>query len=288
MNLTPIQLARVCGLAYFDPPRFLLARIGHSLTMGQLARAMLKEGAPCGPQGDAVEALTDITTDPVLSALKVICYINHNDSNGFVGFAFADEAGSVLCAFRGSESREHCAPSNVDWWDNVMAPFDGSIQYADIARFMTRYEQGDVLITGHSKGAHNALYALATSVNPKAHCVCFDGQGFLRGQLSPKQSAALRARAINYVQRNDIVGALLYHPERRIFVKATPEGNAHALTSMVFDEEGWPVPAHRTLRSMATEIASRSLATGINEATGHAEGAEGNGGNGGNAEGAAL
>ncbi len=259
MNLTPEQLALMSALAGYDVPERLLPRVNCSLSVGMLASALLKEPPPCGPEGEGTRALEAILRDEALSRLRVIDYINHNHTNGFVGYAFEDARGAVLATFRGSESTRGCAPSNVDWWDNVRAPLLGSAQYGDVRRFAARYARRPLLFTGHSKGAHNALYALATSQNTEAQAVVFAAQGFARGQLSEAEHAALEERALNYVQRDDVVGALLWHPERRIFVQGTGEGHPHALSSMAFDEAGYPIPARRTLRSRTAGIASRAL-----------------------------
>ncbi len=266
-KLTPAALALISTLVRFDLPKALRPRVNCSLTAGQFAAAALLEGPPCGPDADGARALGAIVRDGALADLEVIQYINHNRTNGFVGYAFSDDKGSVLAAFRGSETAFECVPTNIDWLDNVRAPFDGSVQYRDIKRFVAPYEGGAPLFTGHSKGAHNALYALAVTEDPGARCVCFDGQGFAPGQLRVSCARRLSERAVNYVQENDIVGALLCHPEKRVFVKSTGTGNAHALSAMAFDREGYPVPGRRSLISYAAGIASRALYRGLSEDT---------------------
>ena len=168
----------------------------------------------------------------------------------------------MTLALRGSESGP-CAPSLVDWADNFAAPFAGSVQYQDIYRLVNRYPAGPLTITGHSKGGHNALYALAVARNPQARAVAFNGQGFRRDQLDRAQKARLRAQAINYVTRSDIVGALLYHPETREFCAARLDENAHALSAFLFQPDGDPVPAGRTCASRAIEAASRIALHGL-------------------------
>lgn len=276
VNLTPKQLALMSVLAGYDVPERLLPRVNCSLSVGQLARALLQEPPPCGPEGEGARALEAILRDEALLKLWVTDYINHNHTNGFVGYAFEDARGAVLAAFRGSESTHGCAPSNVDWWDNVRAPLLGSAQYDDVRRFAARHARRPLLFTGHSKGAHNALYALATSQNTAARAVVFDAQGFARGQLSEAERAALEERALNYVQRDDVVGALLWHPERRIFAQGVGEGNPHALSAMAFDEAGYPIPARRTLRSRAAGIMSRALYERLQPRVGGSGSPEGN------------
>ena len=194
--------------------------------------------------------------------LLVLHYVNRNADTGFVGYSFLAPDESVTLALRGSESGP-CAPSLVDWADNFAAPFAGSVQYQDIYRLVNRYPAGPLTITGHSKGGHNALYALAVARNPQARAVAFNGQGFRRDQLDRAQKARLRAQAINYVTRSDIVGALLYHPETREFCAARLDENAHALSAFLFQPDGYPVPAGRTCASRAIEAASRIALHGL-------------------------
>lgn len=73
----------------------------------------------------------------------------------------------------------------------------------------------------------------------------------------------LRAQAINYVTRSDIVGALLYHPETREFCAARLDENAHALSAFLFQPDGYPVPAGRMCASRAIETASRIALHGL-------------------------
>ncbi|NLG24134.1 MAG: DUF2974 domain-containing protein, partial [Clostridiales bacterium] len=147
--------------------------------------------------------------------------------------------------------------NSIDWIDNFAAPFVGSAQYPDVRAIAGRYPGGDVVFTGHSKGGHNALYALANSPNPDARAVAFGSQGFPAGLFAPAQAAALRRRGVNYVVQGDLVGALMHHPERRVFVRKAGDGISHALSSLTFDEDGHPTPGRRPLWSYLLEWATR-------------------------------
>ena len=269
MNLTVLQLAMLCQLIYFDPPERVLCRVGASLTAGALARSVLAD-PPCRSLSrEEVFALGQIDGCRALSGLRVAAYINDNDGNGFVGFAFQGSDGETLLGFRGSESTLSCAPSNIDWLDNVRAPLKGSLQYPSVRELARRFEpQGPLTFFGHSKGGHNALYALASSERQGDRCICFDAQGFAPGQLTRGQMRSLKERAVNYVQRRDVVGALLCHPETRLFVEETGEDNTHALTAMAYDLEGNPVPARRALSSVMIGLTSCLLARLLREAEG--------------------
>lgn len=253
--MTPWQLSLLCQLAYYDFPAGSGA-IGQ--TAAQLAQSLLQsDSGPMPPYGR--QPLLDIVDDPEVGALVLIGREVELKPPGFAAYAFeSPEAGKIL-AMRSTEA--HTSLSGlIDWHDNVLAPLTGSAQYPSVERFVNRYPDGPLAITGHSKGAHNAMYALAVAENQAAACVCFDGQGFARCQLTDAQKARLRERAVNYVTRNDPVGALLYHPEARVFVQQSCEP-AHALSCMVFDESGYPVPADRPLWSYLVQALTTFLAT---------------------------
>lgn len=259
MSFTPLQLALLCQLVYFDPPPTLAKGAGGALTAGALARALLLK-PPCGPLSPAeIFALGQIETCRSLSALRVAAYINDNQSNGFVGYAFRGPAGPTLVGFRGSESTLSCAPSNIDWLDNLRAPLRGSLQYPAVEALADTFPPPR-LFFGHSKGGHNALYALASRGREGDQCVCFDAQGFAPGQLTRDQAQRLANQAVNYVQRLDVVGALLCHPERRVFVEEAGQDHPHALTAMAYGLEGDPVPGRRPLRSAVIGLTSCLLA----------------------------
>ena len=162
----------------------------------------------------------------------------------------------MIVAVRGSEGKGKCVPTNVDWRDNFCAPLAGSVQYAAATAFADRYADGSLLLTGHSKGGNVALYAQSAAQNPLARAAVFNAQGFARCELGKEQRRRLRAGAVNYVVAGDVVGALLYHPEIRFYVKQNPGTNAHSPDAYAFDGAGWPVPARRAPLTYAVEALS--------------------------------
>ena len=192
------------------------------------------------------------------SKLRILAYENDNASTGFVAYAFASR-GETIVAVRGSETKGACAPTNVDWRDNFCAPLTGSVQYAAATAFADRYQEGSLLLTGHSKGGNVALYAQSAAQNPLARAAVFNAQGFACHALSKTRKQRLRAGAVNYVVAGDIVGALLCHPETRFYVRQNPGTNAHSPDAFAFDAEGFPIPARRTWLSRAVEVLSRLL-----------------------------
>ena len=246
-------------LAYLDLPEYyrnILSR-GGTVPVPAFADAVLRM--------DAAGALTcvrlyDAARDAAREArnldAELTGYVNDNENSGFA--AYVIRAGDeTVVAMRGSESRSSCAGSSVDWVDNVCEPFVGSVQLNAIREIIAPFSQGKVAFTGHSKGAHNALAALSVSKNPQARAIAFNGQGFGADALTGAQKEILRRRAVNYVVASDVIGALLEHPEKRVYVRQVPGTNAHYPEAFSFDDKGNPIPAKRAVRSRVAEAVTR-------------------------------
>lgn len=255
VTLSMRELALLCELARFDVPGSLLPRIDCCLTAGMFAAAL----ESTEPENALLKA---IPNNRALSSLQMIDYRNRNGQTGFVGCAWAVKGGETVCVFRSSEARALGDGGFEDWTDNFLAPFSGSVQYPDVRAFIAPYKNREKLVfTGHSKGAHNALYALSVTQNLHAVCRCFDGQGFSLGQIKGDAARRLQTRAVNFVQQNDIVGALLCHPETRVFVKSVAGRNAHALDALSFDILGEAVAGRRPCLSRVVQLASCAAAS---------------------------
>ena len=251
--MTPWQFSLLSQLAYYDFPAGT-DPLGQ--TAAQLAQSLLDEGGDLPPYGR--QPLIDITQDPVVGAMVLIAREVDLTQPGFAAYAFASPEEGKVVAMRPTESHTSLSGS-MDRSDNFLAPPVGSNQYPSVERFVNRFPEGRLTLTGHSKGAHNAMYGLAVAQNGGAVCTCFDGQGFARCQLTQEQKDRLRQRAVNYVTQNDPVGALLYHPEQRIFVQQSCRPS-HALSCMVFGPDGYPVPARRPLWSYLVQALTTGLA----------------------------
>jgi hypothetical protein len=237
--MTPWHYRWLCQFAYIDLPDDLPHR---EAEMHSVCRELLRRDQEnllaCGSLSDSDrEALRIILRTEALSRLRIIGYVNRNSTSGFSAYALRASDGSVHCLFRGSEGVGCGVPTAVGWIDNFLAPFRGSVQYKDAAAFAAPFSQRSITFSGHSKGAHNALYALAVSPNRNARAVVFNGQGFAPRQLTPSAEKALAQRGVNYVTRGDLVGILLRHPEKRIFVRRRRGEHPHSLGSFCFDAD---------------------------------------------------
>ena len=259
--MTTHDLLDLCRFTYLDIPDIYSDKLnrGESLPLADVAGSLLRLDALCAlPCGRLSESKRVLLEKIRLLPLEIIACENRNSGSGFVAYAFKSAGGSLICVMRGSEGTGRCVPDNIDWKDNFCAPFYGSVQYAEAVHFADRFPSGELILTGHSKGAHNALYALGSAANPEACAIVFNGQGFARTQLDAAVRTRLRQHGINYVVADDIVGALLHHPEKRVFVRQADNGaHAHAPEAYLFDGSGEPIPGRRTARSRAVELFSQ-------------------------------
>lgn len=245
--MTPGQLSLLCTFSNLSLP----PRIRGSL--GAICPILLPRMS-----AEKQTLLRSIREDPLLSGLMLEDVVDKNADTGLVAYVFRDPAsGHGYVAFRGSETEKNDTGIPVDWVDNLAAPFSCSAQYADAAALAARFRRTPVTFTGHSKGGHNALFALSTLNSDDSHALSFNAQGFARGQLSREQIRRLRERAQNLVVQKDPVGALLWHPERRRFVRYSGRGHAHSIAAFSFASDGQPVPGRRPLWSWLLEAASR-------------------------------
>ncbi len=225
--MTELSLARLCAFSYIKLPDALKIRLPMRISA---AAKILRES------GDtAHERLLRSLCDAMETALLTLVSAPENAKTGFAACVFRDK-NAHIAIFRGSDSA-------LDWADNFAAPFFGSRQYADVSALASQYTAGPLLFAGHSKGGHNALWALAGAPNALARAVAFNAQGFSKNQLSPAQSERLDVRGVNYVTKGDIVGRLLSHPERRVSVCSCAQMQGeyslgHGLDEMCFDERG--------------------------------------------------
>ena len=260
--MNPKTLLELASFAYLDLPERYQRRLdaGETVPLSEVARELrrvndlgaLQCGAYLERAGPLLEALGQ-------SRIRIAGYIDNNRTSGFVAYAFLAPGREAVVAVRGSEMRSRCVPSNVDWRDNVCAPLAGSVQYQDAVAFADRFAEGPLILTGHSKGGNVALWAQGGAENPRARAAVFNAQGFARDALPRERRVRMRLGAVNYVVAGDLIGALLYHPEKRFFVKQVPGTNAHSPEAFSFDEQGFPIPAGRTIASVGVEILSRAL-----------------------------
>ncbi len=247
----------LCQFAYIDLPDGVRGR-----TLGEAARELTEQSErgelKCGVLSEAERQVLEVISGTAeLRELVITEYVNDNGQSGLAAYVFRSADGALHCIFRGSERRGCGVSTDVDWWDNFRAPFCSSVQYAGVEALVRRFRGRRIVFSGHSKGAHNALYALAVCEGG-GRAVAFNGQGFAPDQLGGEARRRLREEGVNYVVCGDVVGALMYHPERRVFVKKKKGENAHALSAFSFDAQGNAVEGIRPVWSAALEWGTRA------------------------------
>lgn len=256
-----------------------------------------------------LEILDQIEKDPILKDLRIMDYLNDNKQSkedleftGFVGLALKDLEGNSIIASRGSEGANQQEMEGAispyvsqDWIDNYRFAGRGSEQFPLMIDFVKRNRSDNgqpTFVTGHSKGAANALYAAGVLNNVTG--AVYDGPGITQ-LLTPDQIRRLRASGIkNYVAEGDVVGALLFHEEEVVYVKTSsfvekdgkqkyihcygsnsPEDKGfdltlgpnnpkdcfhfHQLQAIVFDENDNVIKTQQGLWSYAASIATQKV-----------------------------
>ena len=200
----------------------------------------------------------------------------YNKGKGKSGICFYDflwKENTRVLAFRGSEANSGNVLKEKDWQDNFyMALFDSN-HYPDINKYLKEKIQYDctIYVTGHSKGGNNALYAC--SIDKRICGRVFDAPGFGL-TITDEQILALKQRdIINYVCCDDWVGAVLTHPEKRIFCNGRyPISgvldmiSGHMLQQFSFDNNDNIISSDRSEHSIAVEkIYDNVMNTVIND-----------------------
>lgn len=219
----------------------------------------------CMTTSEFVDVLTAIAGDKELGNLKLKAYQNENNSSGMVAYAFEDNSGNAYIAFTGTEGlpaqgKTGCDLLSEDWINNYRTGLDNmSCQFEPSREFVEKYKSpnGKNYITGHSQGGANAMYACA-SVEGCTGKV-FDGTGISQLLSSEQRERLVQSGLINYVAKNDIVGPLFFHSEKRIFVEESkdyfrymsPDKN-HYTQALMFDG-GKAIEAPRTGMSKIIE-----------------------------------
>lgn len=250
----------LCWLSYLDMPALYqtLLKRGGRIPVAAFAESILRMDAAGAL---ACRSLNDPARDAARFMKNSPCvithYINQNADDGFAAYV-VECGGEIVVAMRGSESVGECVPNNIDWADNICEPFAGSVQQKSIEKLIeTLPNDVPVTFTGHSKGGHNAMLALAISSGENFRAIAFNGQGFSDDQLTDGMKKRLSEMAVNYVVASDLVGALLVHPEKRVYVKQAPNTNAHMPEAFSFDKSGRPIRDIRAPISLAAGAASR-------------------------------
>jgi len=162
------------------------------------------------------------------AGIRLYRYVNHIDprqETQFCACTFILPFGSRYVAFRGTDL------TIAGWKEDLNMSFQPvpaqreAVEYVETAA--TRFG-GELMLGGHSKGGHLAVYAAAhvnAETQARLQCVySFDGPGVDEDTLAGDGYAGIRERIESYIPQSSVVGMLLcYHPVYRV-VKSSSIG----------------------------------------------------------------
>lgn len=205
--------------------------------------------------------LLDIYDDPFSKDVVFYNFVYQDGigQNGLCFYDFLYPYSSRIIAFRGSKFNSGDPLKEKDWQDNFYMALFESNQYNDIADYLKSIKYNCTIhATGHSKGGNNALYC--RSIDERVTGCVFDAPGFGITLSGTQYNYLKNSDVINYVCCDDWVGAILCHPERRVFCKNKVETDglfdlmtAHIPQQFIFDEHDNIVEQERTERSITFE-----------------------------------
>ena len=144
----------------------------------------------------------------------------------FSAMTFFPGDGTMLIAYRGTDD------TLVGWKEDFNMSFlpavPAQIAAAEYLNHAADYFDGDIRLTGHSKGGNLAVYAAVNckkEVKPRLTQVWSnDGPGFGEGTLNNPDYIEMRPIIKSIVPQSSVVGMLLEHDENYTVVKSRQAG----------------------------------------------------------------
>lgn len=203
---------------------------GGSATIAEVW-AFLKREYPDGLADPFQRKRFDLTgkcaESPRFSGLTVSDYINHIDpveETQFCACTFTLPDGARYIAFRGTDL------TLAGWKEDLNMSFMTVPAQAEATAYVERMATADgaLLLGGHSKGGHLALYAAAHATETAQARITgiysFDGPGMDEATLGSESYKHISPRIESYIPQSSVVGMLLcYHPTYSV-VKSTALG----------------------------------------------------------------
>ena len=144
------QAALISHLTYLDKPQGVK-------TLGEFSQYYIdnSEKLPSEDREGLMNTLESIKKDEYLRNLKISGYENDNGKSGFVGYAFSDNSGQGVVAFRGTE------PGTLEDWvpENVSSAVLLETPQLKKAKEFMQNQAGDfssIQLAGHSLGGRLA------------------------------------------------------------------------------------------------------------------------------------
>lgn len=215
------------------------------------------------------ELMRELIKSPRFSELK-IGYCENKFSKSaeeqFAAMTVFLPYGAVLVVFRGTD------------WSLVGWKEDLNLTYADVlpaqksaAEYLNRIaalHEGDLYVTGHSKGGNLAIYASAfcdAAVSERiVNVTSLDGPGFGEHIMNSPEYERIKDRVYTYMPSASIVGAILSRTGRFSIIKSRTHGFAqHIPYNWEIMGGGFVTGAERDGTTQLVELALNDWITGL-------------------------
>lgn len=161
--------------------------------------------------------------------MRVSGYVNVIDPERTIQFSAitcAVPQGPVVIAYRGTDN------TLTGWREDLNMSFESPVPAQEAAvRYLEEVAartQGNLTLTGHSKGGNLAAYAAAHAspqVQERILSICsFDGPGLDDATLTSPGYARIKPMLHSFIPQGSIVGLLMGHEEDYVIIRSTATG----------------------------------------------------------------
>ncbi len=161
--------------------------------------------------------------------MRVSGYVNvidHELPLQFSAITFDVPGGPVVIAYRGTDN------TLTGWREDLHMSFESPVPAQEAAvRYLEEVAartQGDLVLTGHSKGGNLAAYAAAHAspqVQERILSICsFDGPGLDDATLASPGYARIKPMLHSFIPQGSIVGLLMGHEEDYVIIRSSATG----------------------------------------------------------------
>lgn len=188
---------------------------------------------------DTLPMLKELSKCERFSKVKLAHYFNQLDISNteqFCGLCVILPNGTKIVVFRGTDD-------TITGWkeDFNIAAQDIIPAQNDALEYLERVagDEGDIFITGHSKGGNLAVYAAVHAANEIKDrigiVVNWDGPGFQKDIIDQEKYSDISDRIYNMLSQNSLIGTLLYPLGSRVYL------NSSVFGPMAHDGFNWEV-----------------------------------------------
>ena len=196
-----------------------------------------------------------IAEAPRFQSLKFFGVVSEWDKDTtkqFAAITVEVEPGVRLVIFRGTDD------TLIGWKEDFLMTYSPLVAaQTDAKEYLAKQASlfdGDLMVSGHSKGGNLALYAAATQAEDvQLHIVdifCFDSPGLYRSVIETKGYQNIVPLATRYIPQDALVGLMLESEVPYVIVKSSAVGGAVQHNAMTWGiEDGQFVKVEKLTKS---------------------------------------